>query len=37
MGVLDRLADGREIVRWECADQFDLADAVGLWPSSNEG
>src|SRR5262245_8384775 len=30
MGILDSCADAREIVRWECTDQFDLADAVSF-------
>src|SRR5262249_2974130 len=30
MGILDSFADAREIVRWECTDQFDLADAVSF-------
>src|SRR5260221_14444455 len=30
MGRLDRLTDGREIVGWECTDQFDLGDAVSF-------
>src|SRR5262249_23265972 len=30
MGRLDSLAGGREVVGWECTNQFDLADAVGF-------
>jgi hypothetical protein len=30
MGRLYRLAGGREVVGWECTNQFDLADALGF-------